>query len=176
MTTSNCSNNYGPYHFPEKLIPLIITNILHDRALPIYGDGQQIRDWLYVTDHARGIDLVLNKGRIGENYNIGGHNEWANIDIVKVVCKLMNQAFATTPGLAERYPLAKAAIAGEAEGLITFVNDRAGHDRRYAIDATKTNNELEYKPVESFETGIAKTVDWYLNNAQWWGCLLKEEK
>lgn len=176
VTTSNCSNNYGPYHFPEKLIPLIITNILHDRALPIYGDGQQIRDWLYVTDHARGIDLVLNKGRIGENYNIGGHNEWANIDIVKVVCKLMNQAFATTPGLAERYPLAKAAIAGEAEGLITFVNDRAGHDRRYAIDATKTNNELEYKPVESFETGIAKTVDWYLNNAQWWGCLLKEEK
>lgn len=172
VTTSNCSNNYGPYHFPEKLIPLIITNILHNRALPIYGDGQQIRDWLYVTDHARGIDLVLNKGRIGENYNIGGHNEWANIDIVKVVCKLMNQAFAADPELAERYPLATAAIAGEAERLITFVTDRAGHDRRYAIDATKTNNELGYQPAESFETGIAKTVEWYLSNEGWWKALL----
>lgn len=172
VTTSNCSNNYGPYHFPEKLIPLIITNILHNKELPIYGDGQQVRDWLYVTDHARGIDLVLNKGRIGENYNIGGHNEWANIDIVKVVCKLMNKAFAANPELAERYPLAKAAIEGEAEGLITFVTDRAGHDRRYAIDATKTNNELGYKPAESFETGIAKTVDWYLSNEGWWKELL----
>ena len=172
VTTSNCSNNYGPYHFPEKLIPLIITNILHNKELPIYGDGQQVRDWLYVTDHARGIDLVLNKGRIGENYNIGGHNEWANIDIVKVVCKLMNKAFAANPELAERYPLAKAAIEGEAESLITFVTDRAGHDRRYAIDATKTNNELGYKPAESFETGIAKTVDWYLENENWWSALL----
>lgn len=172
VTTSNCSNNYGPYHFPEKLIPLIITNILHDKALPIYGDGQQVRDWLYVTDHARGIDLVLNKGRIGENYNIGGHNEWANIDIVKVVCKLMNQAFAATPELAERFPLANAVIAGDAERLITFVTDRAGHDRRYAIDATKTNNELGYKPTESFETGIKKTVAWYLDNENWWRALL----
>ncbi|WP_282177228.1 dTDP-glucose 4,6-dehydratase [Vibrio nereis] len=172
VTTSNCSNNYGPYHFPEKLIPLIITNVLHNKELPIYGDGQQVRDWLYVTDHARGIDLVLNKGRIGENYNIGGHNEWANIDIVKVVCKLMNQAFVANPELAERYPLAKAAIEGEAEGLITFVTDRAGHDRRYAIDATKTNNELGYKPAESFETGIAKTVEWYLGNEEWWISLL----
>lgn len=172
VTTSNCSNNYGPYHFPEKLIPLIITNILHDKALPIYGDGQQVRDWLYVTDHARGIDLVLNKGRIGENYNIGGHNEWANIDIVKVVCKLMNQAFAATPELAERFPLANAVIAGGAERLITFVTDRAGHDRRYAIDATKTNNELGYKPTESFETGIKKTVAWYLDNENWWRALL----
>ncbi|MFV8421768.1 dTDP-glucose 4,6-dehydratase [Vibrio parahaemolyticus] len=172
VTTSNCSNNYGPYHFPEKLIPLIITNILHDKALPIYGDGQQVRDWLYVTDHARGIDLVLNKGRIGENYNIGGHNEWANIDIVKVVCQLMNQAFAATPELAERFPLANAVIAGDAERLITFVTDRAGHDRRYAIDATKTNNELGYKPTESFETGIKKTVAWYLDNENWWRALL----
>ncbi|HCE2180546.1 TPA: dTDP-glucose 4,6-dehydratase [Vibrio parahaemolyticus] len=172
VTTSNCSNNYGPYHFPEKLIPLIITNILHDKALPIYGDGQQVRDWLYVTDHARGIDLVLNKGRIGENYNIGGHNEWANIDIVKVVCKLMNQAFAATPELAERFPLANAVIAGDAERLITFVTDRAGHDRRYAIDATKTNSELGYKPIESFETGIKKTVAWYLDNENWWRALL----
>ncbi|HAS6502878.1 TPA: dTDP-glucose 4,6-dehydratase [Vibrio parahaemolyticus] len=174
VTTSNCSNNYGPYHFPEKLIPLIITNILHDRELPIYGDGQQIRDWLYVTDHARGIDLVLNKGRIGENYNIGGHNEWANIDIVKVVCKLMNQAFAEDPTLASRFSQAKAVLAGEAESLITYVADRAGHDRRYAIDATKTNNELGYKPAESFETGIAKTVDWYLENEDWWGKLLQQ--
>ncbi|HCG6647456.1 TPA: dTDP-glucose 4,6-dehydratase [Vibrio parahaemolyticus] len=175
VTTSNCSNNYGPYHFPEKLIPLIITNILHDKALPIYGDGQQVRDWLYVTDHARGIDLVLNKGRIGENYNIGGHNEWANIDIVKVVCKLMNQAFAEDPTLASHFSQAKAALAGEAETLITYVTDRAGHDRRYAIDATKTNNELGYKPAESFETGIAKTVDWYLNNEEWWAPLLNEQ-
>lgn len=173
VTTSNCSNNYGPFHFPEKLIPLIITNILHNKALPIYGDGQQIRDWLFVTDHARGIDLVLNKGRLGENYNIGGHDEWANIDIVKVVCKLMNQAFAEDAELASRYPLALAAQSGESESLITYVTDRAGHDRRYAIDATKTNNELGYKPAESFETGIKKTVEWYLNNQSWWLPLIK---
>ncbi len=172
VTTSNCSNNYGPFHFPEKLIPLIITNILHDKALPIYGDGQQIRDWLFVTDHARGIDLVLNKGRLGENYNIGGHNEWANIDIVKVVCKLMNEAFAADTTLASRYPLAQAAMKGESETLITYVTDRAGHDRRYAIDATKTNNELGYKPAESFETGIKKTVEWYLENEGWWFSLM----
>lgn len=174
VTTSNCSNNYGPFHFPEKLIPLIITNILHDQPLPIYGDGQQIRDWLFVTDHARGIDLVLNKGRLGENYNIGGHNEWANIDIVKVVCKLMNEAFAADSTLSTQYPLAKAAMKGESETLITYVTDRAGHDRRYAIDATKTNNELGYKPAESFETGIKKTVEWYLGNEAWWSPLCKK--
>ena len=168
VTTSNCSNNYGPYHFPEKLIPLIITNILHDKPLPVYGDGQQIRDWLYVEDHARGIELVLDKGRLGENYNIGGHNEWANIDIVNLVCQLLNQAFAKDASLASRYPQAIAAIAGSAERLITYVEDRAGHDRRYAIDATKTNNELGYKPAESFETGIRKTVEWYLGNQSWW--------
>ncbi|MFT5812698.1 MAG: dTDP-glucose 4,6-dehydratase [Psychroserpens sp.] len=169
VTTSNCSNNYGPYHFPEKLIPLIITNILFDKPLSVYGDGQQIRDWLYVEDHARGIDLVLNKGRIGENYNIGGHNEWANIDIVKLVCKLLNEQFATNRELAAKYPQAKAAIESRAEQLITFVEDRVGHDWRYAIDATKTNNELGYK---SFETGIRKTVEWYLNNEDWWEELL----
>ncbi|WP_282167897.1 dTDP-glucose 4,6-dehydratase [Shewanella japonica] len=172
VTTSNCSNNYGPYHFPEKLIPLIITNILLDKPLPIYGDGQQIRDWLYVEDHARGIDLVLQSGRIGENYNIGGNNEWANIDIVKLVCKVFNHKFATNPEFAEKYPLAKAAMAAKAESLITYVTDRAGHDRRYAIDATKTNDELGYVPAESFETGFEKTLQWYLSNESWWTPLL----
>jgi len=172
VTTSNCSNNYGPYHFPEKLIPLIITNILFDKPLPVYGDGQQIRDWLYVEDHARGIELVLQKGRIGENYNIGGHNEWANIDIVKLVCKLLNEQFKNNPELSKKYPEAASALANKAESLITFVEDRAGHDWRYAIDATKTNNELGYKPVESFETGISKTIQWYLNNDKWWKALI----
>jgi dTDP-glucose 4,6-dehydratase len=172
VTTSNCSNNYGPYHFPEKLIPLIITNILNDKPLPIYGDGQQIRDWLYVEDHARGIELVLNEGRLGENYNIGGNNEWANIDIVNVVCQLMNQAFQNDRKLAVKYSKASKAIETKAQELIKYVTDRPGHDRRYAIDATKTNNELAYKPVESFETGIAKTVNWYLNNDTWWQAIL----
>lgn len=172
VTTSNCSNNYGPYHFPEKLIPLIITNILFDKPLPIYGDGQQIRDWLYVTDHARGIDLVLNKGRIGENYNIGGNNEWTNINIVKVVCSLMNESFKNNEVLAAKFPNAHSVIKGDSQSLITYVEDRAGHDRRYAIDATKSNNELTYKPFESFESGIAKTVEWYLNNEKWWEPLL----
>jgi dTDP-glucose 4,6-dehydratase len=168
VTTSNCSNNYGPYHFPEKLIPLVITNILHDKALPIYGDGQQIRDWLYVEDHAYGIDLVLNKGRIGENYNIGGNNEWANIDIVKEISQLVEQEFQKDGNLAKRFPQALSAIAQNTEYLITYVQDRPGHDRRYAIDATKTNDELGYEPKESFATGIAKTVQWYLNNESWW--------
>jgi len=172
VTTSNCSNNYGPYHFPEKLIPLIITNILFDKPLPVYGDGQQIRDWLYVEDHARGIELVLNKGRLGENYNIGGHNEWSNIDIVKLVCQLLNEQFQATPELATKYPEAKSALDNKSAELITFVEDRAGHDWRYAIDATKTNDELGYKPVESFETGILRTAKWYLNNRAWWNRLL----
>ncbi|NRD72368.1 dTDP-glucose 4,6-dehydratase [Shewanella sp. VB17] len=162
VTTSNCSNNYGPYHFPEKLIPLVITNILHNKPLPIYGDGQQIRDWLYVTDHARGIELVLQKGRLGECYNIGGINEWANIDIVKLICQLMNTRFAANLKLAQQYPQAIQVIAGQSEALITHVTDRAGHDRRYAINPTKSYHELGYQPVESFETGISKTVEWYL--------------
>ncbi|WP_133468404.1 dTDP-glucose 4,6-dehydratase [Paraglaciecola marina] len=173
VTTSNCSNNYGPYHFPEKLIPLIITNILHNKPLPVYGDGQQIRDWLYVEDHARGIELVIKKGRIGENYNIGGHNEWANIDIVKLVCEKMNHAFVTNTELQEKYPSATKAIQGQAEDLITYVTDRAGHDRRYAIDATKASNELDYKPQETFETGINKTIKWYLKNESWWKMLVE---
>ena len=172
VSTSNCSNNYGPYHFPEKLIPLIMTNILHDKPLPVYGDGQQVRDWLYVEDHARGIELVLNQGKVGENYNIGGHNEWANIDIVRLVCRLMDEAFSKRPELLEIYPLAHKAARGNSAELITFVTDRPGHDRRYAIDATKTNNELGYQPVESFETGIAKTLDWYLTQSDWWKPLL----
>jgi dTDP-glucose 4,6-dehydratase len=185
VTTSNCSNNYGPYHFPEKLIPLIITHILFDKPLPVYGDGQQIRDWLYVEDHARGIELVLNKGRLGENYNIGGHNEWANIDIVKLVCELMNEYFngsltpcslkLSTSELKAKYPQAISAINGNAELLITFVQDRAGHDWRYAIDATKTNNELGYQPAESFETGIRQTIEWYLKREDWWKGLIKVE-
>lgn len=173
VTTSNCSNNYGPYHFPEKLIPLIITNILRNKPLPVYGDGQQIRDWLYVEDHARGIDLVITKGRVGECYNIGGINEWANIDIVKLICKLLNQAFKEDLNLAMQYPGAINAIEGHAENLITFVQDRPGHDRRYAIDPSKSTQELGYQPAESFETGIRTTVQWYLNNRSWWMPLLK---
>ncbi|MEE1672808.1 dTDP-glucose 4,6-dehydratase [Agarivorans aestuarii] len=162
VTTSNCSNNYGPYHFPEKLIPLIIINILQDKPLPVYGDGQQIRDWLYVEDHARGIELVLSKGRVGENYNIGGNNEWANIDIIKLICNLMDVRFSKDPNLKKRFPQARNAIQGESRNLITHVKDRLGHDRRYAVNAEKISNELGYAPYETFESGIDKTVSWYL--------------
>lgn len=172
VTTSNCSNNYGPYHFPEKLIPLVITNILFNKALPIYGDGQQVRDWLYVEDHARGIDLILQKGRVGETYNIGGINEWANIDIVKLICRLMNEYFGGDPELKTRFPQALAAIDGRAEELITYVKDRPGHDRRYAIDPSKSNTELNYRPAETFDSGIAKTLRWYLSNEDWWQAVL----
>jgi len=172
VSTSNCSNNYGPYHFPEKLIPLVITNILFDKALPIYGDGKQIRDWLYVTDHARGIEKVLNSGVVGETYNIGGINEWANIDIVKLICTLMDECFASDVSLSERFPEAKAATAGNSASLITYVTDRPGHDRRYAIDPTKANDEIAYQPVESFETGIRKTLQWYFDNEEWWKAVM----
>ncbi|WP_428821457.1 dTDP-glucose 4,6-dehydratase [Microbulbifer sp. MCCC 1A16149] len=174
VTTSNCSNNYGPYHFPEKLIPLIITNILNDKPLPVYGDGKQVRDWLYVEDHARGIELVLRKGRIGENYNIGGHNEWHNIDIVRLVCQLMDETFAREPALVKKYPSARQVAAGNSTALITYVTDRPGHDRRYAIDALKSRSELGYEPVESFESGIQKTVIWYLENEGWWTALAEK--
>lgn len=168
VSTSNCSNNYGPFHFPEKLIPLVITNILFDKPLPIYGDGQQIRDWLYVEDHARAIDLVLQKGVVGETYNVGGINEWANIDIVQLICRRMNALFADDKTLAQAYPDATRAIDGRSEDLITFVKDRPGHDRRYAIDPTKAKRELGYEPAESFETGLDKTLQWYLKNRKWW--------
>jgi dTDP-glucose 4,6-dehydratase len=153
VLTTNCSNNYGPYQFPEKLIPLVFINALEGKPLPIYGDGMQIRDWLHVEDHCRGIDAVLQGGRLGETYNIGGVNEWANIDIVKTICQRLDQL---RPG---DQPKAE---------LITYVKDRPGHDRRYAIDAGKMNRELGWKPSYTFETGIEQTLDWYLVNQAWW--------
>jgi dTDP-glucose 4,6-dehydratase len=172
---SNCSNNYGPYQFPEKLIPLVIANILESKDLPIYGDGKQIRDWLYVDDHARGIDLIMRKGRKGESYNIGGINEWANIDIVNLVCDLVDQCLLDDADLQKQFPNAPVCHGKKAKELITYVKDRLGHDRRYAIDPSKSNNEIGYKPAESFETGIKKTVDWYLNNENWWRAVMSGE-
>ncbi len=167
VTTSNCSNNYGFYHFPEKLIPLCLTNILDAKALPIYGDGKQIRDWLYVEDHCRGIDMVIKQGRIGETYNIGGVNEWQNIDIVNLLCEVVDKRFADNPELAKQFPNSPAAN-GQSKSLITYVEDRAGHDRRYAVATDKIHAELGYEPAETFATGIEKTIDWYLANEQWW--------
>ncbi len=172
VTTSNCSNNYGPYQFPEKLIPLVLLNILHGKALPIYGDGENIRDWLYVEDHCQGIERVLNKGRAGEVYNIGGNNEWTNIEIVRLICRLMDERFAADPGLRRRFPESPAGEGKGAAGLITFVTDRPGHDRRYAINASKISAELGYQPQETFESGIARTVDWYLANEPWWRAVM----
>ncbi|MCW8900379.1 MAG: dTDP-glucose 4,6-dehydratase [Gammaproteobacteria bacterium] len=172
---SNCSNNYGPYQFPEKLIPLVITNILESKALPIYGDGKQIRDWLYVDDHARGIDLIIRKGRTGEPYNIGGINEWANIDIVKLICELVDKRIKEDPALQKQYPDAPVCQGNVAIDLIRHIKDRPGHDRRYAIDPSKSNKEINYQPEEIFETGIAKTVDWYLTNENWWRSIMSGE-
>ncbi len=172
VTTSNCSNNYGPYQFPEKLIPLIISNILDSRPLPIYGDGLQIRDWLFVDDHNRGIDLVLRAGKVGETYNIGGNNEWTNIKIVKLICRLLDERFASEPSMKQRFPHAPQVNGGKAERLISFVKDRLGHDRRYAINAHKIATELGFVPVESFETGIRKTLDWYLGHESWWRAVM----
>ncbi|MCP4465612.1 MAG: dTDP-glucose 4,6-dehydratase [Halieaceae bacterium] len=169
VTTSNCSNNYGPYHFPEKLIPLCLTNILRGRPLPVYGDGSNIRDWLYVEDHCRGIELVIVDGRVGDTYNIGGNNEWNNLDIVHLLCDQMDDRFAADASLVRRFPDAPG---GSARGLITFVEDRAGHDWRYAIDASKITRELGYAPHETFETGLKRTLDWYLANESWWRPLL----
>ncbi len=174
VTISNCSNNYGPYQFPEKLIPLVITNILQDKPLPVYGDGAQIRDWLYVTDHCRGIDLVINSDRTGECFNIGGVNEWKNMDIVTLVCRLLDQQFAANPSLSTLFPLATHARVGKSRELITFVTDRPGHDRRYAIDPAKVKHDLGYTPEETFSSGIEKTIDWYLANKNWWRLLLGE--
>jgi dTDP-glucose 4,6-dehydratase len=168
VTTSNCSNNYGPYQFPEKLLPVCILNILAGKDLPIYGDGQQIRDWLYVDDHNRGIELVIRQGRRGETYNIGGNNEWANLDVVNLLCELIDARFADDKTLASRFPDSPCAKGEPAKSLITFVIDRPGHDTRYAINASKISSELGYDPVEDFDSGLNKTVDWYLTNEAWW--------
>ncbi|NIK73356.1 dTDP-glucose 4,6-dehydratase [Thermonema lapsum] len=153
VVLSNCSNNYGPNQFPEKLIPLCILNIKNKRPIPIYGKGENIRDWLYVVDHARAIDLVYHQGKTGETYNIGGHNEWKNIDVVRLICRLMDQKLGRPEGSAEQ--------------LITFVKDRAGHDLRYAIDASKIQKELGWTPSVRFEEGLSQTIDWYLANEEW---------
>ncbi len=153
VTVSRCSNNYGPYHFPEKLIPLMISRALANESLPVYGNGLNVRDWLYVEDHCRAIDLIIHKGKIGEVYNVGGHNEKSNIDIVKTILKLL----------------------GKSEDLITFVEDRKGHDMRYAIDPTKIHNDLGWLPETKFEDGIKKTIDWYLNNKKWWKDIISGE-
>ncbi len=150
VTISRCSNNYGPYHFPEKLIPLMIANALNDKPLPVYGTGENVRDWLYVEDHCRAIDLIIHNGRVGEVYNIGGHNEMKNIDIVKIIIESL----------------------GKNEDLITYVTDRAGHDMRYAIDPTKIHNELGWLPETMFAEGIKKTIKWYLENKEWWGNII----
>ncbi|MFL0796696.1 MAG: dTDP-glucose 4,6-dehydratase [Cellvibrionaceae bacterium] len=164
VTTSNCSNNYGPYQDSEKLIPLIIGNILVGKELPIYGDGLNIRDWLYVDDHCRAMDLILQKGIIGEVYNVGGENEWANINIVKLICDRVDAHLSGNGEYQEAYPDSPIFNGGKAQDLITFVKDRAGHDRRYAIDPSKCHEELGYHPVESFETGIEKTIAWFLKH------------
>jgi dTDP-glucose 4,6-dehydratase len=153
VTISRCSNNYGPYHFPEKLIPLMIANALADKPLPVYGEGLNVRDWLYVEDHCKAIDLIIHKGRVGEVYNIGGHNEMKNIDIVKIICKALDKP----------------------ESLITYVTDRKGHDMRYAIDPTKIHNELGWLPETMFKDGIQKTIQWYLDNKEWWQTIISGE-
>lgn len=163
VTISNCSNNYGPYQFPEKLIPLIITHILNGKPFPVYGDGQQIRDWLYVDDHNLGVDLILKKGKAGETYNIGGNNEWTNLDIVTLVCELIHKKFSKDTQLVKKYPNCPSSQGNHPETLIKHVEDRAGHDRRYAIDADKISSDLGYSPKESFETGIRKTIEWYFH-------------
>lgn len=153
VTISRCSNNYGPYHFPEKLIPLMIIRALHDESLPVYGDGLNVRDWLYVEDHCKAIDLIIHNGKVGEVYNVGGHNEMANIDIVKLILKQL----------------------GKPESLITYITDRKGHDRRYAIDPTKIHNDLGWLPETKFADGIVKTINWYLENESWWQPIVSGE-
>ncbi len=172
VTTSNCSNNYGPYHFPEKLIPLVTLNILHGKSLPVYGDGTNVRDWLFVEDHAYGIDLVLKNGRVGETYNVGGVNEWTNIDIVRLICKLVEDKFASDTSLKKRFPDCPASKGEANDSLISFVTDRPGHDFRYAIDTALIRDELGYEPQVTFEQGIQKTLDWYLDNQDWWQAVM----
>jgi len=172
VTTSNCSNNYGPYHFPEKLIPLALINILQGRAVPVYGDGLNIRDWLFVEDHCRGIELVIHEGHVGETYNVGGRCEKTNIDVVQILCGLVDRMFEGNPALAKQFPKAPTVNGKPSTSLIQYVKDRPGHDRRYAIDASKICNELGYEPQESFESGLQKTVQWYLDNESWWRAVM----
>ena len=172
VTTSNCSNNYGPYHFQEKLIPLMIVNILEGKSLPIYGDGKNVRDWLHVTDHCRGIELILQKGRVGEVYNIGGGSEAENIYLVRTLCALMDNLFASRPDLKARFPNSPAARGLSSDTLMTYVKDRPGHDRRYAINCHKIESELGYKAQMTIDAGLRSTVDWYLNNESWWRAVM----
>lgn len=170
--TTNCSNNYGPYQYPEKLLPLMIINCLEGRPLPVYGDGANVRDWLYVEDHCRGIEAALTGGTNGGTYNIGGNNEQRNIDLVEFLCAAVDRRFAADSVLRERFPDAPAAQGRSSRELITFVTDRPGHDRRYAIDASRISSELDFAPVETMETGLARTLDWYLANESWWRAIL----
>ena len=172
VTTSNCSNNYGPRHFPEKLIPLSIVNLLQGKPLPIYGDGRNVRDWLHVHDHCRGIELVLEHGEPGEVYNIGGGVESENLPLVQRLCELVDRAFAAAPELAKRFPGAPAAHGTASSSLISFVKDRRGHDRRYAIDCSKARREVGYQASHTLEQGLKETVDWYLVNEDWWRAVL----
>jgi dTDP-glucose 4,6-dehydratase len=171
-TVTNCSNNYGPYQFPEKLIPLLIINILAGKPLPVYGDGHQIRDWLHVADHCAAIALALEKGQSGQVYNIGGNSETTNIAIVRTLCELVDQYFAADPALRERYPESPASKGGGSAELIVHVRDRPGHDRRYAINYAKAQRDLNYAPARDLARGLRATLDWYLANRPWWGALL----
>ena len=168
VTISNCSNNYGPYHFPEKLVPLVIVNLLEGRELPVYGDGSNVRDWLYVEDHCRGIERVITDGREGETYNIGGDCERSNLELVETLCDLVDARFAARPELADAYPEAPPARGASCRERITFVSDRPGHDWRYAIDASKIRESLGFEPRTGFERGLAATLDWYLDHPAWW--------
>jgi dTDP-glucose 4,6-dehydratase len=172
VVTSNCSNNYGPFQFPEKLIPLMIVNVLHGRPLPIYGDGMQVRDWLYVEDHCRAIERCIEQGEPGQVYNIGGNNERPNMEIVNAICEVLQSSVQASDQLKEAFPNCPASKSESNLGLIEYVADRPGHDRRYAIDFTKAQNDIGYEPVETFETGFAKTVQWYLANQAWWDSVM----
>ena len=171
-TISNCSNNYGPYQFPEKLIPLMIVNALHGQLLPIYGDGQQVRDWLYVEDHCVAIDRIIQADVAGQTFNVGGHAEHVNIDIVRMICALLDERFAANGRLALHYPDCPAAMGLSTDTLMTHVKDRPGHDRRYAINPTRIAKELNFQPKETLKTGLRRTVDWYLSERPWWSSVL----
>ena len=176
VSTSNCSNNYGPYQFPEKLIPLMIVNALNGNPLPVYGDGSNIRDWLYVRDHVAAIDLILAQGQVGQTYNVGGNEEHANIDLVKTLCRCVDAEFDSDPELAARYPAAPAAQGASTESLIRFVEDRPGHDWRYAIDASKIDSELGFSPEHDFASGLRNTLRWMLDNERWWRGVSAEDE